>query len=165
MKNRIARAASKILLLLSMVLLTILMKAQSIERYAISSTGGYVTGGAYTLNFTCGETIAQTLENEKQLSQGFQQVWLITTSVGENISDTWDVNLFPNPTSALLNIESGTPLKARIADSMGHIVLEKQMDSGREVLDLTTWPSGIYFAILNGDQQSCSKTFRIVKVQ
>ncbi|MGB3079672.1 MAG: T9SS type A sorting domain-containing protein, partial [Saprospiraceae bacterium] len=157
-------ALTVILSLLFISLSTTSTYAQTIERQVMSSAGETMSRGDFKLDFTIGETVAQTFTNGNQLSQGFQQVWLMTTAVSDPKSD-WNISLYPNPTVGLLNIESEDPLKARIVDVLGKAVLEAHTESGHGHLDLTSLPTGTYFLMLNHESKADVKSYRIVKIE
>lgn len=146
-------------------LLPIITEAQSIERNVLSVAGENLSNGGYTMHFTMGETVAQTFTNGRQLSQGFQQVWLITTSVEEGKTADWDINVFPNPTEGILTIETEEQAKIRMSDMAGRIVVEKNIEPGTNTIDLSQFPQGIYNLMLYPEQKTDIKSLRIVRVQ
>ncbi len=155
----------KIIPLLFFIVLSIIStNAQSIDRYVVSSAGESLSKGDYKLDFTIGETVAQTFENGTQLSQGFHQVWLITTALSDPESN-WNVNVYPNPTVGLLNIESEESLNGRIIDALGKMVIEAQTKAGHGQIDMSSLPVGTYFLMLNHLSKTDVKSYRIVKIE
>jgi hypothetical protein len=69
-------------------------------------------------------------------------------------------SLYPNPVSDILNIEytSNGPVQAQIFNSVGEIVYDNKITSGRVNLDLSSLSSGLYTINLIGDNQSASRT-------
>ncbi|MGB4848857.1 MAG: hypothetical protein WBP41_13110, partial [Saprospiraceae bacterium] len=135
MKNQIQSAYILVLSVFFISLSSISTNAQTIERQIISSAGETMSRGDYNLDFTLGETMVQTFENGYQLSEGFQQVWLITTALSDPVSD-WNVNVYPNPTVGLLNIESEESLGGRIIDALGKVVIAAQTEAGHGMIDM-----------------------------
>ncbi|MFZ1678847.1 MAG: T9SS type A sorting domain-containing protein [Saprospiraceae bacterium] len=164
MKNPNLSAYHYILSLLFISLNSISTNAQTIERQIISSAGETMSRGDYNLDFTLGETMVQTFENGYQLSEGFQQVWLITTALSDPVSD-WNVNVYPNPTVGLLNIESEESLSGRIIDALGKVVIAAQTEAGHGMIDMTSLPVGTYFLVLHHESDANVKSYRIVKIE
>ncbi|MCO6499224.1 MAG: T9SS type A sorting domain-containing protein [Vicingus serpentipes] len=75
-----------------------------------------------------------------------------------------NINTFPNPTSGKLSItlEGGNPTLESIRNSLGQLLLHDNSLSGDQLeLDLSTYPTGIYFLQLNVDGQVVTK--KIIK--
>ena len=139
--------------------------AQTIDRYAVTSAGENLKSDRYEMQYTLGETVAQTFNNGLQLTQGIQQVWLITTAVGDITSNGWNVNVFQNPTGGILNVESQEKLKGRLFDSNGRILLENSFEPGTESMDLSYLAPGAYYLALHPTYGLDDKSFRVLKIQ
>jgi len=70
-----------------------------------------------------------------------------TTTAGvENISiKEAEINVYPNPTTGLVNIASSVAANAVISDVVGHKVLETAINAGKTQLNLGNLQAGIYF--------------------
>lgn len=73
---------------------------------------------------------------------------------------SFNFNIYPNPVSDVLNIEytSKGPVQVQIFSSVGELVYDNQITSGRVNLDLSSLSSGLYTINLIGDNQSASRT-------
>jgi hypothetical protein len=73
---------------------------------------------------------------------------------------SFNFNIYPNPFSDVLNIEytSKGPVQVQIFSSVGELVYDNQITSGRVNLDLSSLSSGLYTINLIGDNQSASRT-------
>ncbi len=68
--------------------------------------------------------------------------------------------LYPNPSYGLVNFSSNKEVKdatLKITDVTGILVLEKTIDSNTEEIDLSSYPSGIYFVQYNYPKKSFIK--------
>jgi hypothetical protein len=73
---------------------------------------------------------------------------------------SFNFNMYPNPVSDVLNIEytSKGPVQVQVFSSVGEIVHENKITSGRVNLDLSSLSSGLYTVNLIGDTHSASRT-------
>ena len=83
-----------------------------------------------------------------------------------NQANAWDVAVYPNPTSTLLNVQFNLPKEDKILvalfDVQGKLVLEKNVGNSnagehKEMLDLTHFPNGTYVCRISGQQHSITK--------
>jgi len=93
------------------ICLTLLISAfsingQTIEREVIASAGDNFVSPTFTLSWTLGEPVTETISNDYMiLTQGFQQGELYkVTAVKEPLAELFDINVYPNPTPDVLNI-------------------------------------------------------------
>jgi len=83
-----------------------------------------------------------------------------------NNANAWEVNIFPNPTSATLNVSFNLPksdeLSIGLYDLQGKLILAKNLgkkETGpyQEVIDLTNIPKGTYVCRISGQQNTVTK--------
>ncbi len=83
-----------------------------------------------------------------------------------NQANAWDVAVYPNPTSTLLNVQFNLPKEDKIRvglyDVQGKLVLEKSLGNStagehKEMFDLTHLPNGTYVCRISGQQHSITK--------
>jgi hypothetical protein len=83
-----------------------------------------------------------------------------------NQANAWDVAVYPNPTSTLLNVQFNLPKEDKIQvglyDVQGKLVLETNVGIStagehKEMLDLTHLPNGTYVCRISGQQQTITK--------
>ncbi|PCJ26368.1 MAG: hypothetical protein COA97_06190 [Flavobacteriales bacterium] len=85
-------------------------------------------------------------------------------SVGIEELPTTSISIYPNPTTGQLSIsfEEGTARAISISNSLGQLLLSDKIKATNQVsLDLSTYPTGIYFLQLEVDGQMIIK--KIVK--
>lgn len=82
-------------------------------------------------------------------------------------ANAWEVDIFPNPTSAILNVSFNLPQSDEISiglyDLQGKLILaknlgKKETGSYQEVIDLTNVPKGTYVCRISGQQNTITKT-------
>ncbi|NRD19878.1 S8 family serine peptidase [Winogradskyella eckloniae] len=74
------------------------------------------------------------------------------------------INIYPNPVTAYLNINSTTDLlnvEASICNQLGQKILSQNMTNNNSKLDVSELEKGIYFVRLNNEKYS--KTFKFIK--
>ena len=87
------------------LLLKISTKAQSLSNEVISTSGNYSTASWGTLSETVGEAVTTTITGGGYfLTQGFQQPITTSNGINSNTSLDFEINFFPNPTSAFANL-------------------------------------------------------------
>jgi hypothetical protein len=148
--------------------------AQQIKQEVIASAGGYNVAGTepnkISISWTLGETIIPTFESADHqliLTHGFQQKLIITT-VEQNIAALIQVTIYPNPTSAMLNVKFDTPTDAVInlslLDAQGKLVKTDliEADVTSKIIDMQDFPAGIYYLrMIKGKQINVYKVVKL----
>jgi hypothetical protein len=68
-----------------------------------------------------------------------------------NLSKSNEVKLFPNPASSFINLVIPENSEVSLININGKIVLQQNVNSGLNTLDVSNLPAGIYFAKLQGE--------------
>ena len=92
--------------------------------------------------------------------------WItITTNLGIDDAEGLQVNLYPNPTSRYLNLESAEGIsEVVIYNTVGQQVITRNGNSNHLVLDLGSLPTGHYtLRIMGTDGNSTTRTFIVNK--
>ena len=100
--------SKSIIFLVAALLLGVMSKAQSIAPQSLNSSGASMTQPNGSLSFTVGElvVIPQTDNQGNKLGGGFTAgAALTTSSIKATNPAVLDVKVYPNPTTALLNIQ------------------------------------------------------------
>lgn len=141
------------------------VNAQTLDRYVVASAGSQFVNGGYSIDYTLGETLTQTFTNGQELSQGFQQVWLVITAI-EDPTSVWNhITLYPNPAIGIVNIKTDEKLNARLYDLTGKLLQTHKLNAGTEQMDISSLPQGNYFLILSNEVSGDTNTFKLRKVQ
>ncbi len=150
------------LLILLFLVLALTGTGQSTSPCVISTGGGFLTDGSYTLSNTVGEmTMILTFSNgSNNLTQGFQQPSELDVPVSvqkfDKPSNVFEV--FPNPSDGIfyftLNSSLEIPGSLNIYEIRGKVIYTENFihprDSGLHKLNLQFLPTGIYlFEVLS----------------
>jgi len=78
--------------------------------------------------------------------------WLLYLNAGENVSYQGNFNIYPNPSSGKLVVESshdGKDLEGILYNSNGKLLREIQLTGQKTIINTRTLPKGIYFIKIN----------------
>jgi hypothetical protein len=153
---------------------TLVLQAQSLDRFVIGTTGGFATNSAWQLEFTAGEVATTTLQSGNfVLNQGFQQTNPPYNTKIEAEQIQVEYSLYPNPTTSMvyleLSLEKAADIRIEILDIRGRKTPVpdcklKAITSVREEFDLSQLATGMYLIRIYGTSGEISKTFRIEKL-
>ena len=73
-------------------------------------------------------------------------------SVIDELTQNGETRIFPNPTSGLLNIYAREVVHIKVYSETGSLIIEKKINPGISVLDISSTASGIYHAVIFYDQ-------------
>ncbi|MFT4668194.1 MAG: hypothetical protein ACI8YQ_002943 [Polaribacter sp.] len=143
---------------------------QSLSPEVVASGGDHFTGGDVQLSWTTGELMVDHYDDGAIiLSQGFHQSNLLITSIEAPIEGI-AVRAYPNPVANELTIECQDvreTLSIILYDQKGtQLLAEKiihQDGLTKTILDLTAFPSSIYFLHISDEQNKMIKNYKILK--
>jgi len=153
--------------LVALMFLPFLITGQSLILEVVASSGGhYDLQGEQDLHFTIGEIMTEEFKNENSLSQGFHQDFDFATAVFQNKIDSPEILLFPNPVADYLNIEFDADLKLilTIRDLYGRVLFKKQVEQGRDKIDISDYPAANYLVSIYDDNGSI-QVFKLQKIK
>jgi hypothetical protein len=133
----------------------------------IATSGNYQSTTTGSISWTLGETLVTTCSaGSKILTQGFQQANITVLPSGLNQISYGDIVAYPNPATEFikLKIENITLQGASfsIADLQGKNLLMKQPVSDNQLIDLSSYATGVYLLTVWINQQPI-KVFKIIK--
>ena len=148
--------------------------AQSIAPQSVNSAGAKMTQSNGSLSFTVGELVVlqQYDANGNSLGGGFINSATVSTTilaVEEPNSEILQVDVFPNPTSDIVQIrikESKLEdLKISMTDISGKEIFHGKYRLMQQIIGINTvvYPSGTYFLILKDLQGIVLGTYKVVK--
>ena len=137
------------------------MKAQSVSADVIASAGNYFSSGGTSLSWTIGESVIETFSTSTaHLTQGFQQPVLVVSGMDE--ADEVRINIFPNPTTGIINFETGNTIEitsVNIHSLQGQLVSSFAMQENS--CDISSLPAGVYLLQIKTTQSVI--TYRLIK--
>lgn len=146
--------------------ITLFCQAQSLEQMVVGSSGNFSsTSNGTTLSSTVGEVMTTTISsNSATLTQGFQQPVIVNLLSSENVAEEYGITVFPNPTTALINVQKtiATPLKAQLYDAAGKLINTYTLTQPNNTIDLQKLASGTYLLSIIG--QTPTSAFQIQKI-
>ncbi len=122
-----------------------------------------------SISWSLGEVVVETLANQDYaLTQGFQQPWVTITRLNENFAPNWEMKLYPNPTSKYLYLEikDDKPIQSMhlfLININGKVLLDKMINQSLSEIDLSIYPSGIYFIKISEKENKNTETYKILK--
>lgn len=84
------------------------------------------------------------------------------TSLVKNDDVEFEMNIFPNPASTVLNVNISSNTKTvniKIYNAMGRIIDDFNMETGSSQINLGSYPEGIYYIGADNGQQNTTKKF------
>lgn len=142
---------------------------QNISSKVISSGGGEYKNAYSSISITIGEPLTETIANDSvTMNQGFQQGVINIVFVEEIAVENVSVNVFPNPTQKLININidytGREDFHYQLCDKTGRIIKESSIErNNKEEIDINTLSMGLYFIRICCKELGYSKTFKIIK--
>ncbi len=164
---------TKIKLLLMMLLVGTLARAQMLTPQVVSSGGSYVSSGAGSLSQNFGEMVVQTLTaGSSILTQGFEQPYPEqTVGINDPNDPGMSIKLYPNPASDYVSVsivsEKSGDYLFTIVDVAGRQVSASLLAASAigsvHTIDVTNLASGLYFMVIESTDKKFLKTIRFNK--
>ena len=159
----------KFLTVLSIAVLPMFVTAQSISPEVIASAGEHFDNGTTQLSWTLGEVVIDTYDNGTNiLTQGFHQTQLTVTSVEENLAEI-RLNMYPNPTSEVLNIDLGnneSDIVIKVFDMSGKLIHSDKIEAyqTKYVVPMSLVATGNYLVQMQSVDGKMNATHKVMKV-
>jgi hypothetical protein len=148
----------------TLVLFSLFAFASVSAQEVVSTQGDSYSNGSGSISFTIGEVISNT-GTDGTLTQGFHQSnWNFLGL--ENHAPNFEAVIFPNPTSAILNIRTSTfeNVTYTLYDGQGKRVMQNMLSAEQTPVQVGQLAPGSYSVTLNSESQQL-KTFKLVKIQ
>ncbi len=162
----------KFLLILSIVFLSVeSIFAQIDDLHIVASSGNSFQTTNLELDWTLGEPVIITMENENiLLTNGFHQPTYDVISSTSHTDQSIFADIFPNPFTDQLNIlvsiEKLNTGNIELIDLTGHCVWDESF-SGKKInthLNSSSLPSGLYFITIANHTGQIAQSFPVVKL-
>ncbi|MBN2776078.1 MAG: T9SS type A sorting domain-containing protein [Bacteroidales bacterium] len=153
-----------ILLAIAMLLSGVLL-AQENNLQVVGSSGADYATDNYQISWTIGESVISMLQSDNYiLTQGFHQTSATITRIDNEIENSFDLQVFPNPTTRFVNIQAGGyGLTCYLYDMSGRLIYQQEFADSELVLDLSYYAIGTYLLNLTDESGSSVARFKIVK--
>jgi hypothetical protein len=148
---------------LIIILFCIPGKAQQLQ--AITSAGNYAFNSTGSISWTLGEPVIKACNtSESVLTQGFQQIFISISSVGQAKNALFSISAWPNPTSdnVILAVDNTEKLIYQLFDINGKLIRSGKIESASTSVDVSLLGPSIYFIIILKDNIEV-KTFKLIK--
>ena len=164
----------KIIITILILIGTLNLNAQSIQKQVIGSTGGTANSASIILTSTTGEVAVKIASSGTiVLTQGFQQATDSGSVSIKEIQVTANYKLYPNPTTNGAKLEITTlNLDAEVSillySKEGKLLSTQKLNLTSGVkssanIDLNGKAKGVYFVKIFDSKSKLSKTLRVVK--
>lgn len=153
---------------------TISLQAQvTAEQNVFSSLGTFTSSGSFSVSATMGESLIESkfLSGNFSVMQGFQQPTILLPDAIGDLSDApFQLNAFPNPVGAVLNLElSGTvakPIRLQLFDAQGRAINQWDFEvshTGITQRSMEELASGMYMLRISQPSSNYAGSLRILK--
>ncbi|MCK4406378.1 MAG: T9SS type A sorting domain-containing protein [Bacteroidales bacterium] len=162
----------KILLSILMITSIEITYCQSISREVNASAGEYFINSNSSISWTLGEIVTETfVSDDNTLTQGFQQSLLYVFIINENADSIFNINVYPNPTNSILNINIDSKIKTSISiklfDIHGNCLFDKEINGNKnfyEKINLSNYRNSMYLLKIISSKNKFVKSYKIQKV-
>ncbi len=133
-------------------------------------SGTYIASGGedhITIGNFLSDANTDTIQTNPAGLLGRGYYWIddvsVTSTIGIDEPSSSSISIYPNPISGMLSItlEEGNIASVTIRNSFGQLLLTKAPPTNQLVLDLSSYPTGIYFLQLEVDGKVITK--KVVK--
>ncbi|WP_344833552.1 T9SS type A sorting domain-containing protein [Chryseobacterium ginsenosidimutans] len=141
-----------------------LLKAQS----AVLATGADATGSNGSVSYSVGQAAYLVKGSSRQVSEGVQQVYEITTLATSEISNSTEegILLYPNPFKDYLYLDFTTNnfkgSEYQLFDAQGKLIKTDKISQSKSEFNFSYLPSAMYIIRINQEGKNI-KTFKIIK--
>ena len=161
---------------ISVISIINVISGQSIAPEVNATSGGHYTGTNAQLSWTIGEPVIETTSNTNNIiTQGFHQTNYDITSIEESLDLGYNISVFPNPVSDILQISiSGADnttfhlciLKMELMDITGKILINEKIagTTGNHQLNLNEYAPGSYFLRITNEKEQLINSYKIQKL-
>lgn len=161
----------KILLTLSLAVLTMVSYSQTSILEVVSPAGGFFQNANISISWTLGEPVIETWVNESagiMVTSGFQQGDFTLVSVPQNPMAGFNVNMYPNPARTETNIKVTLPtlgqVNITVLDVTGRTIMQESFNPATlehtHNLNVSSLRAGIYLVRVH----SGTKLVRVLKL-
>lgn len=148
--------------------LLFLAYSTSHAQVALVTSGGTVSGGGASANYTVGQAIQETLINSNGTAiQGIQFYFPASTLTIIDLENNLDVSTYPNPTTSVINMEIknllNNQLSYKLYNILGQPLLNNKIMDNTTQININHLPKATYLLKVINSKNNIIKTFKIIK--
>jgi hypothetical protein len=142
----------------------ILSCTQINAQQAVVTSGGNALGNNGNISYSMGQVNYTTVGS---VVLGMQQPFEIQTLLGiENSNINLELNIYPNPTTSLLNLlvkdYNSEPIQYQLFDFNGRLLVDDKIIAASTIIQMEQYPNAVYLLkVLESNKEV--KTFKIMK--
>jgi len=153
-------------LLILLLFVTSFTFAQSIMPEVISCGGNYFANSNYSIAYTIGEPVIETIGNtNNKLTQGFHQGLYNLVNINKQINNP-KITIYPNPTSDFINIDIVTAntddYKIQLFDDLGKRLISVPYKDTKQI-SLQKYARSTYFIKILNIKNNKFNTYKVLK--
>ena len=154
---------SKYLLVVSICLLNLHSRGQSITPSVVNSTGGTATVGNLVVDWNVGESMITTQTNGIIVTNGQLQPVDEIISV-EELNTSWNISVYPNPTrdEFVITAPNAGVFEASLFDLAGKFISKQTLMSTNR-MDVRSLANGSYYLQVRNTASQEFKTISLIK--
>lgn len=161
-----------IFLIVAVCMLSVYVYGQEVSSSVIATVGESVETGNVSVSWTLGEIAIETLGEDGGsviLTQGFQQGYFEITSIGEPLSNEFQLNVYPNPATEYIWIDlKSNEVKSAIVEIYnmeGKLVYNSRWEfvNGPNQIMLNELNSSQYILRITDSSGKVLQTFKLIK--
>ena len=154
---------SKYLIVISICLLNLHSRGQSITPSVVNSTGGSATVGNLVVDWNVGESMITTQSNGFIVTNGQLQPVDQIISV-EELNTSWNISVYPNPTrdEFVITSPSSGIYEGSLFDLTGKFI-SKQILMSTNRMDVRSLANGSYYLQVRNSTSQEFKTITLIK--
>lgn len=144
----------------------------TISSHVVASAGGDTTLNGVSVSWTLGEVAIETIADQDStviLTQGFQQGYFEITSVGEPLSNEFEIKIYPNPAREYVYVDlKSNEIKSTVVEIFnmdGKLVYNQKFDyaAGPNQVTLNGLNSNQYILRVTDSKGNVLQTFKLIK--
>ena len=139
--------------------------SQNLTPKLISTSGNTHSNNIAVIDYSIGEIVVETFQDNAILTQGFHQDDIRITSIND-YAEKDQINVYPNPTSSFLNIDFPKKINSRIQliDINGKLIRDDFIENKQtQLFDVSSLAQGSYFLNILIDNNT--STYQIQKMK
>jgi hypothetical protein len=148
---------------------TLLTGVFAFGQISVNTAGASVSNSSGSLSYSIGQVVYQNVANTScSVSQGVQQIYVVSALDLEEKAFNFSLNTYPNPTTDVINLRIGNynhePMSFILLDASGKLIFGGKITQQETVLDTKMLPTATYFVEVHHEGKKL-QTFKVIKNQ